>query len=114
MVQITEASVAGDKTLCGLVASISLADGETVELDFYHIKDAMQDWKRAYGAAVGNILIEYRAPKSSWQGIEDFWLSKVDGDQAVRAVFLSVKEVTLCLMSPDGKDIRQVNFQPGA
>jgi hypothetical protein len=108
MVQITEASVAGDKALRGLAASVSLRDGETVESDFYQIKDAMLDWKHAHGVAAANMLIEYHASKSSWQAIEQFWHARIDSDHLVRSVFCSVREVTLCFMSPDGREIRQV------
>ena len=113
MVQITEASVAGDNALRGLSASVSLRDGEVVESGFYHIKDAMLDWKRTHGATAATMLIEYHAPKSSWKEIEDFWHARIDSDHLVRSVFFSVREVTLCLMSPDGREIRQVGFELG-
>src|ERR1041385_554352 len=113
MVTITEASVAGDKALRGLAVLVSLRNGETVESDFYQIKDAMLDWKRTHAATATNMLIEYHAPQSSWQAIEDFWHARIDSDHLVRSVFFSVREVTLCLMSPDGRDIRQVGFELG-
>ena len=106
MVTITEASVAGDKALRGLAVSVSLRDGETVESDFYQIKDAILDWKSTHNATATNMLIEYHAPQSSWQTIEDFWHARIDSDHLVRSVFFGVRAVTLCLMSPDGKDIR--------
>jgi hypothetical protein len=113
MVTITEASVAGDKALRGLAASVSLGEGETVESDFYKIKDAMLDWKRTYGTAATDMLIEYHAPKSNWKVIEDFWHARIDSDHLIRSVFLSVRKVTLCVMSPDGRDIRQLDFESG-
>lgn len=113
MVTITEASVAEDKALRGLAVSVSLRDGETAESDFYQIKDAMLDWKRTHGTIATNMLVEYCAPQSSWQAIEDFWHARIDSDHLVRSVFFSVREVTLCLMSSDCKDIRQVNFEFG-
>lgn len=113
MVTITETSVAGDKSLRGLAASVSLGDGETAQSDFYQIKDAILDWKRTHGATATNMLIEYHAPKSNWQAIEDFWHARIDGDQLVRSVFFSIRGVTLSLMTPDGSEIRQVGFELG-
>ena len=113
MVRITEASVAGDKALRGLAASVSLRDDETVESDFSRIKDGMLDWKRTHGTAAAAMLIEYCAPKLSSQEIEDFWRAKIDSDHLVRSVFFSIREVELRLMSPDGRDIRSVGFELG-
>jgi hypothetical protein len=113
MVHITEASVAGEKALRGLAVSVSLRDGETVESDFYRIKDAMLDWKRMHDTTATAMLIEYHAPDSTWQQIENFWHARIDSDHLVRSVFFSVRKVTLCLMSPDGRDIRQVGFELG-
>ncbi len=113
MVQITEASVTGDKALRGFAASVSIREGETAETDFYQIKGAMLDWKRTHGAIASNMLIEYYAPKSSWEAIENFWHARIDSDHLVRSVFFSVREVELCLMSPDGRDIRSVGFELG-
>jgi hypothetical protein len=112
-VTITETAVAGDKALRGLAASVVLGDGETMESDFYQIKDKMLDWKRLHGMSATNMLIEYHAPKSSWQRVADFWRARIDSDHLVQSVFFSVKEVTLSFMSPDGRDLRQVGFEPG-
>jgi hypothetical protein len=113
MVQITEGSVARDKALHGLAISVSFREGETVEADFFEIKDALLDWQRTRGKAASSILIEYRVPDSSRQQVEDFWLAKLDSDHLIRTAFASVGEVELCLMTPDGKNIHQIGFELG-
>jgi hypothetical protein len=110
MVQIHEASVAGDKTLRGLAVSVSLREDETVESDFYQIKDALLNWSRTHGKTAGAVSIEYRVPASSRQQIEDFWLARIHNDHLIQTMFSNVK-VTLCLMNPDGKEIRQIGFE---
>jgi hypothetical protein len=113
MVTITEASVAGDKALRGLAVSVSLGNNETAESEFYQIKDAMLEWKRIHSKIATNMLIEYHAPKSNWQTIEDFWRAKIDSDHLVHSVFFSVREVTLSFISPNGREIRRVGFELG-
>jgi hypothetical protein len=113
MVQITEALVAQDKAARGLAVSVSLGDDETVETDFYPIKDALLQWKRTHGKAASSVLIEYRTPDSSRQQIEDFWLGKIDNDHFIRELFFGIREVTLCIMNRDGRDIRQIGFELG-
>ena len=98
----------------GLAISVVLRDGETVESDFYEIKDALLDWERTHGKTAASISIEYRTPDSSRQQIEDFWLAKIDRDCLIRTVFSSVGEVELCLMTPEGRNIRQIAFELGS
>jgi hypothetical protein len=113
MVKIIEASVAGDKALRGLAVSVSLLEGETVESDFYAIKDALVAWQRTYGKCASSVLIEYRTSDSSRQEIENFWLAKFDSDHLIRKLFATVEEAVLCLMTRDGRNVRQIGFEGG-
>jgi hypothetical protein len=111
MVKITEATVARDKALHGLAISVSLLEGETVESDFYAIKDALVAWQQAHGSLASSVLIEYRTPDSSRQEIEAFWLAKFESDHLIRKLFATVDDVVLCLMTLDGRDVRQIGFE---
>jgi hypothetical protein len=114
MVQITQASVARNKALRGLAVSVILREGETVESDFFEIKDALLDWERTHGKTAASISMEYRTPDSSRQQIENFWLAKIESDPLIRRVFVSVGEVGLCLITEDGRNIRQIGFELGS
>jgi hypothetical protein len=111
MVKITEGSVARDKALHGLAVLVSLLDGETVESDFYTIKDALVAWQQTHGNFASSVLIEYRTSDSSRQEIEAYWLAKFQSDHLIRKLFATVDEVVLCLMTHDGRNVRQIGFE---
>ena len=91
---------------CPLTLNLPLTSPET--------KDALLEWERTHGKTAASISLEYRTPDSIRQQIEDFWLAKIAGDSLIRTVFASVGEVELCLMTPDGRNIRKIGFQLGS
>ncbi len=50
----------------GLAVTISFQEGESVQPEFYRVKDALLDWKRSRGEPCGALELEYQADKSCW------------------------------------------------
>ncbi len=113
MIKLVEGIAARSKALKGLAVRVTFQEGETVQTEFYHLKDALLDWQRAHGAGCGALEIEYQVNESSWPQIEQFWVSKTNTDPLVRSVFESVGNVDLCMVSPTGSNIRRIGFELG-
>ena len=114
MIKVVEGIAARNKSLKGLALKVTFAEGETVQTEFYSVKDALLDWHRAHGAGCGAVEIEYQADEPSWPQIEQFWVSKTNTDPLIRSVFASVGNVDLCMVTPTGSNIRRIGFELGA
>jgi hypothetical protein len=113
MIRLIEGIAGSNKALKGLALKVSFQEGETVQTEFYRVKDALLDWQRAHGAACGALEIEYQADQSSWAQIEEFWGSKTKTDPLIQALFRSVGNVDLCMVTPAGSNIRRIGFELG-
>ena len=113
MIKLVEGVAASNKALKGLALKVTFGEGETVQTEFYRVKDALLDWRRAHGAGCGALEIEYQADESSWPQIEQFWVNKTNTDPLIRSVFESVGNVDLCLVTPTGSNIRRIGFELG-
>ena len=113
MIKLVEGIAASNKTLKGLALKVTFEEGETVETEFYRVKDALLDWQRAHGAGCGALEIEYQADESNWPQIEQFWVSKTDTDPLIRSVFECVGNVDLCIVTPTGNNTRRIGFELG-
>ncbi|MCX6923820.1 MAG: hypothetical protein NT154_11535 [Verrucomicrobia bacterium] len=92
---------------------VTFVEGETVQTEFYRVKDALLDWRRAHGTGCGALEIEYQADESSWPQIEQFWVGKTNADPLIRSVFENVGNVDLCMVTPTGSNIRRIGFELG-
>ena len=113
MITLVEGMAARNKALKGLALRVTFQEGETVQTEFYRVKDALLDWQRAHGAACGALEIEYQADEFSWPQIEQFWVNKTSTDPLIRSVFESVGNVDLCMVTPTGSNIRRIGFELG-
>jgi len=113
MITVKEGLVARNKALYGLAISVILQEGESVESEFYPIKDALLTWQRSRDKACRALTIEYEVPKSSRKEIEDFCVAKFEHDQSIQSLFASVGEVNISMLTPDGSDIRSIGFEVG-
>ena len=111
MVTITEGLTGRDKALYGLAISVALREGETLQSEFYQIKDALLNWQRSRGAACGALNMEYQVAESSRQQVEDFWAAKLESDHLLRSVFANLGEVELSLSTPDGRNTKNIGFE---
>jgi hypothetical protein len=111
MIKLVEGIAASNKALKGLALKVTFGEGETVQTEFYRVKDALLDWLRAQDAGCGALEIEYQAEESSWPQIEQFWVSKTNTDPLIRSVFKSVGNVDLCMVTPTGGNIRRIGFE---
>ena len=111
MVTITEGSAGRDKGAYGLAVSVALAEHESLESDFYQIKDALLEWQRSRGRACGALSIEYQVAESSRHQVEGFWLAKINKDHLIRSVLGSIHDVELSLITPDGRSIKKIGFE---
>jgi hypothetical protein len=113
MIKLVEGIAASNKSLKGLALKVTFQEGETVQTEFYRVKDALLHWQRAQGAACGALEIEYQADESSWPQIEQFWVNKASTDALIRSLFESVGSVDLCMVTPTGSKIRRIGFELG-
>lgn len=113
MITVTEGVAARNKALYGLAIAVTFSEGESVESDFYPIKDALLSWQRSRGKACGALTIEYEVPLFRRKEIEDFWLRKFEHDQSIQSLFASFGEVQVSMLTPDGRDIKSIGFQAG-
>ena len=113
MVKIVRGLAASNKALKGLAVTVTFQGGESVQTEFYSVKDALLDWQRAQGQACAALELEYIAEESSWQQIEAFWLARIDRDHLIRSLFESVGKVELCLVAPAGNNIKKIGFELG-
>jgi hypothetical protein len=113
MIKLVEGIAASNKALKGLALKVSFQEGETVQTEFYGVKDALLDWQRVHGASCGALEIEYQADESRWRQIEQFWVSKTSTDPLIRSLFESVGNVNLCMVTPTGSNIRTIGFELG-
>ena len=113
MIKLVEGIAASNKALKGLALKVTFEEGETVQTEFYRMKDALLDWQRAHGAGCGALEIQYQADESSWPQIEQFWVGKTKTDPLIRSVFESVGSVDLCMVTPSGSNIRRIAFELG-
>ncbi len=111
MVTITEGLTGRDKALYGLAISVALREGESLQSEFYQIKDALLDWQRSRGAACGALNMEYQVAESSRQQVVDFWAAKIENDHLLRSIFAKIGEVGLSLSAPDGRNIKKIGFE---
>jgi hypothetical protein len=113
MIKLVEGIAASDTGLKGLALKVTFQEGETVQTEFYRVKDALLDWQRAHGAGCGALEIEYEADESSWPQIEQFWVSKTSADPLIRSLFESVGNVDLCMATPTGSNTTRIGFALG-
>ena len=113
MIKLVEGIAARNKALKGLALQVTFGEGETVQTEFYRMKDVLLDWQRAHNAGCGALEIEYQTDESSWPQIEQFWFSKTNADPLIRSVFESVGHVDLCMVTPNGNNIRRIGFELG-
>ncbi|SRR5258706_9932855 len=113
MISVTEGVAARNKALYGLAISVSFQEGESVQSEFYKIKEALEGWRHLRGQACGALTIEYIVEESGRREIEDFWAGKVESDASVRLVFASTGEVEISTLTPDGRNIRSIGFYLG-
>jgi len=95
MVTITEGLTVRGKAPYGLVISVALREGESLQSEFYQIKDALLGWQRSRGAACGALNMEYQVAESSRQQVVDFWHARIENDHLIRSVFANIGEVEL-------------------
>ena len=113
MIKLIEGIAASNKNLKGLALKVTFEKGDTVQTEFYGVKDALLEWQRAHGAGCGALEIEYQADESNWPQIEQFWVSKTNTDPLIRSVFENVGNVDLCMVTPNGNNIRRIGFELG-
>lgn len=113
MIKLVEGIAAGSRVLKGLAVKVTLRESETVQTEFYEVKDALLDWHRAHGASCGALEIEYQADESIWAQIEQFWVGKTSTDPLIRPLFESIGNVDLCMVTPTGSNIRRIGFELG-
>ena len=113
MIKLVEGISATNKALKGLALEVTFGEGETVQTEFYRVKDALLDWQRVHDTGCGALEIVYQADESSWPQIEQFWVSKTITDPLIRSVFERVGNVDLCMVTPAGNNIRRIGFELG-
>ena len=113
MIKLVEGIAAGNKALKGLALKVTFEEGETVQTEFYGVKDTLLDWQRAHGTGCGALEIEYQADESSWPQIEQFWVTKTSTDPLIRSAFESLGNVSLYMVTPTGSNIRRIGFELG-
>jgi hypothetical protein len=113
MIKLVEGLAASDKTLKGLAVTVTFREGESVQTEFYRVKDALLDWRRSHGEACAALELEYQADESSWPQIEEFWVTKTTTDRLIRSLFESLGNVDLCLVTPTGSNIKRIGFEVG-
>lgn len=111
MITVTEGSTGGDKASYGLAIFVTLGEDESLESDFYKIRNALLSWKRSRNDACGALSIEYQIAESNRQQVESFWITKVENDELIRLVFGSISEVELSLITPDRRNIKKIGFE---
>ena len=113
MIQVVEGVAASDKAKKGLAIKVSFQEGESVQSEFYRVKDALLDWQRLRGEACAALELEYQAEQSIWDQVEQFWLAKIDTDRLIRSLFEAVGNVDVCLVTPSGGSIKRIGFELG-
>ena len=113
MIRIVEGLAASNKGRKGLAVTVTFQEGESVETEFYPVKDALLDWRRSRGEHCAALELEYQTEESSWQQIEEFWVTKTDTDWIIRSLFESVGKVDLRLVTPTGSKIKRIGFEVG-
>ena len=113
MVKIVRGLAASNKALKGLAVTVTFQGGDSVQTEFYSVKDALLDWQRTQDQSCAALELEYIAEESSWQQIEAFWLARIDRDNLIRSLFESVGKVELCLVAPAGRNIKKIGFELG-
>ena len=111
MITVTEGLMVRGKAPYGLVISVALREGESLQSEFYQIKDALLDWQRSRGAACGALNMEYQVAESSRQQVVDFWHARIENDHLIQSVFANIGEVELSLSTPDGRNTKKVGFE---
>ena len=113
MIKVVEGVTASNKALKGLAVTVSFQEGESVQSEFYPVKEALLDWHGLYGEACGALELEYLADEPLWQEIEDFWMAKLEADQFTRSLFEAVGNVELWLTTQAGRNIKKIGFELG-
>ena len=70
MIKVVEGVAASNKAQKGLAIQVTFQEGESVQSEFYRVKDALLDWQRLRGTACAALELEYQAEESAWQEIE--------------------------------------------
>lgn len=114
MIKLIEGIAAGNTGKKALAIKVILQNDELLQTEFYQIKDSLLAWNRVHGSNCGGLEIEYQADETIWPQIEQFWIERASMDPLIRSLFENVGHIDLCMMTPEGRNVRTIGFEVGA
>ena len=107
----TKQFVRDGRALQGIAIMVSIRPGDDVETEFGLLVDTLYQWHDQHGKCCGELTVAFVAKPKAEEQLLAYWLSLIKKEEALRPLFRRLGNVDVALISPDGKNQRQIKFK---